>query len=177
MVDHWQKIDSRERADFHFFRVREDRSVSPRTGQAHDFFVLEMHQWVNVVALTPEGRVVAIRQYRHGTEEVGLEIPGGIIEQGEDPAAAAARELLEETGYVADELVALGKVAPNPALQNNWCFSFLARGARRVDEQALDEGEDIEVLEIDPAQIRPLVNSGQINHGLVVVALGFAGYL
>ncbi len=61
MVDHWQKIDSRERADFHFFRVREDRSVSPRTGQAHDFFVLEMHQWVNVVALTPEGRVVGGR--------------------------------------------------------------------------------------------------------------------
>lgn len=177
MVERWEKIASRERADFRFFSVREDRSISPRTGKAHDFIVMEMNHWVNVVAISPQGRVVMVRQFRHGTEETGLEIPGGVVESGEDPAKAAARELLEETGYTAEEIVPLGKVAPNPALQDNWCFSFLARDARKTDEQMLDAGEDIDVLEIDPAEIRALVESGEINHGVVVVALAFAGFL
>ena len=177
MVERWEKIASRERADFRFFSVREDRSLSPRTGKAHDFIVMEMNHWVNVVAISPQGRVVMVRQFRHGTEETGLEIPGGVVESGEDPAKAAARELLEETGYTAEEIVPLGKVAPNPALQDNWCFSFLARDARKTDVQMLDAGEDIDVLEIDPAEIRALVKSGEINHGVVVVALAFAGFL
>ncbi len=174
MVDRWQVTASKELAAFRFFNVRQDRSVSPRTGVEHDMLVVEMSDWVNVVAVTNEGKIVMIRQFRHGTREVGLEIPGGVIDRGEDPAAAARRELLEETGYEAEEIIAVGKVAPNPALQNNWCFSFLAKGVRHVGKQILDAGEDIEVVEFERRQIPGLIESGQIKHGLVIVALSFA---
>ena len=174
MVDRWQVNGSRELASFRFFKVRQDRSISPRTRAEHEMLVLEMSDWVNIVAVTEVGNVVMIRQYRHGTKGVGLEIPGGVIEAGEDPATAARRELKEETGYDCQELVAIGKVAPNPALQDNWCYSFLARGAHRAGAQDLDPGEDIEVLEIEAGEVVHRIASGEINHSLVVVALAFA---
>ena len=101
-----------------------------------------MADWVNVVPITAAGRVVMIRQYRHGTGEIGLEIPGGVIDPGEEPLAAARRELREETGYGASELAAIGQVAPNPALQDNRCYSFVARGAFCERAQALDAGDE-----------------------------------
>jgi 8-oxo-dGTP pyrophosphatase MutT (NUDIX family) len=175
MVERWEKISGKLLADHRILRVRQDRSRSPRTGAEHDFIVLEMANWINIVPVTEEGRVVMIRQYRHGTGEVGLEIPGGVIDAGEDPLIAARRELREETGYVAEEIAAIGQVAPNPAIQDNRCYSFLAQGAYREGGQELDAGEDIEVVEIEQREIPQLIETGEINHGLVVVALRFAG--
>ena len=174
MVMDWEKLESRRLADFGLVQVRQDVVRSPRTGATHEMLVLEMRDWVNIIALTPERKVVMVRQYRHGTAETGLEIPGGVVE-GDDASmgVAARRELVEETGYEPDEMVFLGRVAPNPAMQDNWCHSFLARGARPVREQALDAGEDIEVVEVGLEEIPALIGSGQINHGLVVVAFYF----
>ena len=93
MVERWEKISGKLLADHRILRVRQDRSRSPRTGAGDDFIVLEMANWINIVPVTEEGRVVMIRQYRHGTGEVGLEIPGGVIDAGEDPLIAARREL------------------------------------------------------------------------------------
>lgn len=170
-VQSWERLGSRSLADYGYFGVRCDRARSPRTGRTHDFLVLEMGTWVNVVALTPARRVVMIRQYRHGTGQVGLEIPGGVVDPEDgSPMEAARRELLEETGYGARDFVSLGSVAPNPALQDNRCHSFLAIDAAPAGEQALDAAEDIAVEEVALDVVPDLVRSGHVNHGLVVVA-------
>lgn len=173
MVEHWEKVESRARGDYRVFRVREDRLRSPLTGAEHDFFIVEANDWMNVIPVTPDGRIVCVHQYRHGTEEVSLEIPGGVIDEGESPLAAAGRELLEETGYEAASMEQIGVVAPNPAIQNNRCFTFLATGVRQVRQQNLDAMEDIAVELIDPADVPRLIATGRINHGLVVGAFYF----
>lgn len=177
MIETWDKLESTPRDDYSVFGVRKDRTRSPETGREHDFYVIEADDWVNVIPLTPEGQVVCIRQYRHGTEEVTLEVPGGIVDPGEDPAEAARREMQEETGYDAEAIIPLGAVAPNPAIQDNQCYSFLAQEAYPASEQALDGAEEIEVMLVDLEDIPRLVTDGRITHALVVVAFYLLDHL
>lgn len=170
MVRTWPTLSSSPIGDYRIFRLRQDRCVSPRTGAAHDFVVLEAPDWVNVVALTPDEQVVLIRQYRFGAAEVTLEIPGGMIDSGETPEEAARRELLEETGYAAKRLIALGAIAPNPAILNNRCYTFLAQDCRAVSVPQQDEKEDIAVEQRPLAEVAALLASGEISHALVAVA-------
>lgn len=169
-VERWEKLSSVPKGRYRVFDVREDRARSPQTGREHRFYVIEASAWVNVVPVTPEGEVVCIRQYRHGTEEVTLEVPGGIVDGGETPAEAARREMLEETGYDAEAIIPLGAVAPNPAVQNNRCHTYLALGAHVAQEQALDGAEEIEVVRVGLAEVPALIRDGRITHALVVVA-------
>ncbi len=163
----WPKLSSRLLGDYHIFRLHSQRFVSPRTGGEHDFFVLDVPSWVNVVAITPDDKVVLIEQFRFGTAQVTLEIPGGMIDAGEDPVAAGARELLEETGYRAARYTLLGHVEPNPAIQNNLCYTVLAEDATPTGHQHLDEKEDIGVTLRPVADIPDLLRSGTIRHALV----------
>lgn len=170
MVKNWIKTASEYLGDFRIFRIRADHSQSPRTGNVHRFFVLESPDWVNIIPMTPEGKVVMIHQYRHGTEEVTLEVPGGMVDGEEGPANSAARELREETGYEGDTVVHLGTCAPNPAFLNNRCHSYLATNVRPVSEVQLDGSEDIAFVEIPLDEIPELIRSGRITHSLTITA-------
>ncbi len=152
------------------FGVQQVTRRSPRTGHAAVYQVLHMPDWVNVIALTPEQEIVLVVQYRHGVDTIAVEIPGGAVEAGEDPAVAAVRELREETGFVGDPPIALGSVQPNPALQTNACSTWLVPNARQVHALALDDGEDIEVTLVPRAEIDDWVADGRIDHALVVAA-------
>ena len=133
--------------------------------------VLDTADWVNVVSLTPERRLVVVHQFRFGREAVTTEIPGGVIDLGEPPEDAARRELREETGYTAGRWSSLGAVEPNPAFQNNLCHHFLAEDARATHPLDLDPGEDITVATLGLDEVREAIRTGAIRHSLVITAL------
>lgn len=170
-VKKWPRLGSEMIGDYRIFRLRRDHVRSPHNGREFRFYVLEAPDWINVIPLTPEGKVVLIRQYRPGTEEVSLEIPGGIVDDEDGgPAETARRELLEETGYAAEEVISIGRVAPNPAIMDNHCHTFLARNARPVAEPQFDGAEYIELELVDLDEVPELITGGRITHSLVVAA-------
>lgn len=170
MVKNWEKLDSKPLADYRIFQSRQDVRRSPRTGLDHTFYILESPDWMNVIPITPEGNVVLIYQFRHGIEGVTLEVPGGLVEPDESPIETAAREMMEETGYVADKIEPIGVVTPNPAFLDNMCYSFVAHGARKVAEPQFDGAEDIAVIEVPLVDIPELIRTQKITHSLVVAA-------
>lgn len=156
--------------DYRIFTTGFVEAAHPRTGAIKRFSLIECADWVNVIALTGDERVVLLRQFRPGTSRVCLEIPGGMIEPGEDPCAAAARELAEETGYTGTSWELIGKVAPNPAIQNNTLYTVLARGAALTRPPAPDDGEVLAVETASLADCQRWLACGEIDHALVVVA-------
>jgi len=143
MIKKWNVLNSEQLVSNNIFSVRKDRSVSPITGDEHDFFILEAPDWINVIALTENGEIVLIEQYRHGSQSVTIEIPGGMVDPGEHPLQTAKRELLEETGYAGENWLQIGEVFPNP---------------------------DIFTYTRPHTEISKLVSRGKITHSLVVAA-------
>ena len=172
MIEPWRKISSEKLGDFRIFTVRTDHKVSPRTGKEHDFFVIDAVNWVNIIALTPDRKLITVRQYRHGSNTVELEIPGGMMDANDaSPEKCGLRELCEETGYEGDAPRIIGKVFPNPAIMSNTCFTVLIENCRCTSPVQFDTTEDVVTQLIPVEQIGELVSEGKIRHSLVIAAL------
>jgi len=170
-IQKWVRLASEIVYTCRVFSLRKDRNRSPRDGRAHDFYVLESPDWVNIIPVTSDGQVVMIRQYRHGIDQITLEIPGGMVDPHDpSPLHAARREMQEETGFDSEDIVPLGFIHPNPAIQGNRCHTFLARGAVKRFEPHFDTTEEAEVTLVPLSDISALVRQGAISHALVVVA-------
>lgn len=140
-------------------------------GNLLDATIFEFRAWANILALTKDEEVVLVRQYRHGVCELLWELPGGVVEDGEDPSVGAQRELLEETGYAASNLIEVGRLYPNPALQTNTLHCFLARDVIKVGGQNLDAGEDIEVQLVPLDELIEMAKRGEFPHALQMAVL------
>ena len=140
-------------------------------GKLLDATIFEFRSWANVVALTKNGEVVLIQQYRHGAGDVLWEFPGGVVEDEEHPLEGAKRELLEETGYTASKWIEVARLYPNPALQTNTLYCYLAMDAERVAEQFLDGGEDIDVHPLPFDDLVAMAKGGGFPNALMTAVL------
>ena len=167
----WELVENREDKKYGLFSVNIHKSRSPRTGQIHEFQVLKSPDWVAVVAVTPDNQVVMVRQFRHGTGELSLEPPGGLVKEGQAPEQSAREELEEETGYQAEVLEFLGWMHPMPAIFTNRFYVYLARNATPTGRLNPDETEEVETVLVPLDQIREYIRSGKITCSVMIAAL------
>ncbi|MBF0106517.1 MAG: NUDIX hydrolase [Deltaproteobacteria bacterium] len=170
MVIKWQTIKKEFVHDYRIVRSYWHHCHHSQKKIDYDFFVLHSNDWVNVIPLTADHKVVFIRQYRPGVDDITLEIPGGLVEQGEDPLKAGLREMAEETGYHAASFDGMGFVHPNPAMQDNRCHFMLARDCQKKSATKFDRAEDIETELVDLKDVPKLIATQKITHALVLCA-------
>ncbi|MEM9775737.1 MAG: NUDIX hydrolase [Chloroflexota bacterium] len=171
MIQKWKTLSSKRLYQLKIMEIWANRRLSPKKGTEHEFYAIHSNDWINVVPVTHDGRIVMVSQFRHGNEEITLEVPGGLVDDGEEPIHSAARELQEETGYTSDPLIQLGYVSPNPALFNNTCHTFLASNAQLTHSVAFDGTEDIEISLHSLDEISKMIESGRITHSLTINAI------
>ncbi|MBC8053978.1 MAG: NUDIX hydrolase [Sphingobacteriaceae bacterium] len=162
----WEKLSSRYLVKEQWATLRVDTCRMPNGTLIEDYYVLEYPGWVNAVALTEDGEVILIRQYRHAAEEVILELPGGCIDPGETPEQAIKRELLEETGYEFESVEPICTLYANPSTSGNITSSFLAKGGKKIQEQHLDGREEIEVFTVSLEKLKTLALDNQFPQAL-----------
>ncbi|MCF7668819.1 MAG: NUDIX hydrolase [Verrucomicrobia bacterium] len=173
-VQPWASVGSKTIGDYRIFSIRSDYKISPITGEQHDFFVIDTTDWVNVIAVTPNNELVMIEQYRHGSNSIELEIPGGMVDdEDESPMSAGLRELREETGFEGDSPRLLGSILPNPAIMNNRSYTFLVKNCRHLHPVEFDYSEDLVTHLVPITEVPGLVISGRIKHSIVLNALYF----
>ncbi len=171
MIRPWKKNKDLVAYDCGFFQVHIQNSSSPVTGKEHPFYILSTRDWVNIIALTKDQKIPMVSQFRHGSSDLSLEIPGGAVDPRDgDPMSAAKRELLEETGHQAARWYELGKLRPNPAILDNTCHIYLALDAELVSDLKLDEAEELEVVLHDLKEVQSMIYQGGIRHALVIAA-------
>ncbi|SEA11404.1 8-oxo-dGTP pyrophosphatase MutT, NUDIX family [Arachidicoccus rhizosphaerae] len=163
----WKVLDSSYLFKENWFTVRKDTCERADGKIIDPYYVFEFPEWVTALAVTAEDKVLMVRQYRHALGEVGLELPGGCVDDtDENFEDAIRRELLEETGYAFESAHYLGKISANPSTNSNLMHMFVATGGRKIKEQELDENEEIEVLELSFEQLITLIEEKRINQAM-----------
>ncbi len=170
----WKVIESQRLFSEPWFTVRKDICELPNGNKHSAYYILEYPDWATAFALTEDNQVIMVKQYRHGLGEMSMELPGGVIDQGETATAAIARELKEETGYEFELIEEIGKVAPNPATSNNYMHMFIAKGGKKVAEQKLDDTEDVEVLICSIDEVKKLLRENRIVQSLHTTCIFYA---
>lgn len=174
MIQKWETISKTFKDNLKIFNVELVNRKHPDLNKTGEFVVLDSPDWVNIIPITDDKKIVFVKQYRHGTDDITLEVPGGLIEKGEDPRKAAERECIEETGYTGPDLpILIGKNSPNPAFQTNSCYSYVWFNCKNTFEQTLDMNEDIETVELRFDEVKQFILQGKINHSIVLTALFF----
>ncbi len=167
----WTRESSEEGPDLKLFKVRFDYMKNPRNSKIIKMVVLESQDSVNVLAFTPDEKIIMVRQYRFGIGGFTLELPGGLVDPGEDMMVAAQRELLEETGYSGTDWQFLGSIQSNPVFMDSYLHHLVAKGVKRTSDLILDDGEDIEVVFMTLEEIKAAISKGEIAHPHVISAL------
>lgn len=167
----WQKLASKYLVKEKWATLRVDTCKLPNGRVKDDYYVLEYPNWANAIAVTKENKIILVRQYRFAAEIVSLEIPGGVIDDGEDSEAAIKRELCEETGYTFESCELIATLYPNPATSTNKTFTYLLKGGVKTDNQHLDEHEILNVEEYTIEEVKELLAKNKIDQALHVAAL------
>lgn len=173
-MEKWKIIDSKYIIQQPWATLRVDRLLMPNGRIKEEYYILEYPSWVNMVALTDEGQLVMVRQYRHGPQQIMVELPAGVVESGETPEFAARRELLEETGYAFDDCTYVCELYANPATSGNLTYTYVLTGGKKVQEQDLDDSEDIDVVLLDVEEVKELLLANKIGQSLHCSALFYA---
>jgi ADP-ribose pyrophosphatase len=172
----WKVLSTTEIYRTSFFKFRTDKCELPDGRVMPNYYVMEFPEWANIVPVTEDGKIVLVEQYRHAANEVSIEIPGGSTDPHikEDANKAALRELLEETGYVPDDVRLIGVHRPNPAMQNNRMHTYIGFNCKKMQAPQLDPFEDIRVVTYSVPEVMEMIFTGQINHSIVVASILYA---
>ena len=173
-VQKWETVSSEYLVKKPWATLRVDECELPDGRIAKEYYVLEYPNWVNVVAITADKKVIMVKQYRHSGGLISIEIPGGVIDGDENPVDAAKRELLEETGYLFQDFELVSTIYPNPATSNNVTYCYLAHGGVKVQEQDLDEHEDIDIEFYSIEEVKQMLLKNEIPQALHVTGLFYA---
>lgn len=162
----WKKLASEKVYSDRWFQARADKCEFPDGRIIEPYYVVELPNWANIFVVTSDEKIVLVRQYRYPVDQVTYELPGGVIDRGEDPKAAAIREMKEETGYHSDEVEFVCQLSPNPAINNNTAYFFLAKNAISGEKKSFDAFEDIDICLFTKEEFLQLLRENKMQHGV-----------
>lgn len=170
-MEKWKILESEYLIKRPWLTARRDKVLLP-TGVVHDeYYVLEYPTWINVIAITKDGKFVMVEQYRHGLQDIFTELVAGVAEKGEEPLHAAKRELMEETGFGGGEWELNTVICANPGSQNNLTYSYIATGVEKIGSQHLDETEDVSVKLLTETEVYDMLENDQVKQALMAAPL------